>query len=638
MFRGLCLVLHIFFYMKEVENILLKLEAHIQAGTFEQLESDKIELKSLSDGPDWTELYKSVCAFLNTEGGIVIIGIKEKERTYKLVGYRGEQSEEEKLKDLPNQFTDDEGRKMDLSDQFPAFEVKDFMGSRVCIVYVEKLPEDKKYVFYRQIAYRRTLTGDDKIRPEQIAEHREYKEELASAKEMEPVKGTTLSDLDIDKLNDYIIRLNREVKVETLKADIPQAETFLTRKGMVRNGQPTLLGMLVCGINLYDWVGGRCQVDGYVDSPIQIAQNKQVIKDNIFQLMESAVGFVYKNIQVGVSYERGGAQLPEYPEKLIRETVNNALAHRDYGVDGFVNIIIKPNHSIEIRNPGKFRQQQMLNMDNFAQNLRVKRIIPLAKARNPKLADILKTYDRWEGRGIGMASLTNACLENQINVPYYILRPDNISLFIPKGRVLDENAEMWLDSFEGYIRTKNNNRKLRDEERTVLAYFYKSEQLNREEKFTVLLTPDNNHFSVIAELERKGLIFRLEESSSIYPVFLIDRQLTQTDFSNELRETFGSAYDGLGIDYQDTLNVIWLFDKFGNRETQISANLIGMFLFFKKQSAILDTRTYDDFRRKIRRIVNRLEQYGFLVRKGNKPDFTINLNFTNSPLSKSWSK
>ncbi|MBV6442355.1 MAG: hypothetical protein EPGJADBJ_04066 [Saprospiraceae bacterium] len=620
--------------MKEVNNILSKLESHIKIGTFEQLESDKIELKSLADGSDWNELYKSVCAFLNTEGGIVIVGIREKNRTYSFSGYKGEQNEEEKIKSLSTIFTDENGERLILNEQFPQIEIVPFLDGRVCVIYIEKLPEDKKYVFLKGEAYCRKMTGDHKITPQQIQAHREYKEELASAYELNPVKGTTINDLDVDKLNDYIIRLNREVKVETLKADIPSAISFLTRKGFVRDGQPTLLGMLVCGTNVFDWVGGRCQVDAYVDSLLQVAQNKQVIKDNIFQLMENAVGFVYKNIQVGVSYEKGGSQLPEYPEKLIRETVNNALAHRDYSSDGFVNLIIKPNHSIEIRNPGRFRQKQLLQLADKGQGIRLNRIIPIAKARNPKIADILKTYDRWEGRGIGMASLTNACLENQIDVPYFILRPENVSLFIPKGKVLDDIAEMWLDSFDGYIRQKNNGRKLTDEERIVMSYFYKSEKLNREEKFTVLLTPDNNHFSVITNLEEKDLIFRLPQDSD-YPIFLIDKQLHQTDFSDELRAFFGPAYDGLGLEYQDVLNVVWLFTKFSSQEKQVSANLIGAYLFFKKSTYISDAREYDNFRRKVRNIINRLEEYSFLIRKqGNKPDFTVNPKFIETSLSK----
>src|SRR3972149_3526135 len=94
---------------------------------------------------------------------------------------------------------------------------------------------------------------------------------------------------------------------------------------------------------------------------------------------------------------------------------------------------------------GSFRQEQKLVFNDHTQNIKARRIIPIPKARNPRLADILKTFDRWEGRGIGMASLTNACLDNQVGVPYYIFHSENdISLFIPKGKTLDDRMELWF--------------------------------------------------------------------------------------------------------------------------------------------------------------------------------------------------
>jgi predicted HTH transcriptional regulator len=183
------------------------------------------------------------------------------------------------------------------------------------------------------------------------------------------------------------------------------------------------------------------------------------------------------------------------PETDGDEVWNNALAHRDYSIDKFVNIIIKPNESIEIRNPGNFRQEQKLVLDDPAQKIRIRRIIPIAKARNPRLADVLKTFDRWEGRGIGMASLVNACLDNQIGVPYYIFHSENdISLFIPKGKCLDDKMEHWLKSFSGYLQKKSGGAGLSEHEQVVLCYFYQSELLNRSERYTILLTPDNNHY------------------------------------------------------------------------------------------------------------------------------------------------
>jgi predicted HTH transcriptional regulator len=610
--------------MKAVDKILATIQESIETGVFLDVETDKVEIKDLSSGDNWKELYKSVCAFLNTEGGIIIVGINEKEKKYRLTGV-DPLINEAKLKAICTAFKDFKGQETDLAEYFPPMEIKDFptiqsspiKHHRVCVIYVEKLPEDKKFAFYEGVAYRRNITGDHRIKKEDIEAQEERKIDLAYAKELDIVQQAELSDLDIDKLNDYIIRLNRDVKIESLKADINSAASFLHRKFFCRDKKPTLLGMLVCGNNIYDFIESRCQVDAYVDSATQVAQDKQIIKDNIFSLMERSVGFVYKNIQVGVAYNKGGAELPEYPEKLIRETINNALAHRDYSVNRFVNIIIKPNQSIEVRNPGSFRQEQRLVYDEKIESsiIRIRRIIPVPKARNPKLADILKTFDRWEGRGTGMASLTNACLDNQIDVPYYLLHSESdISLHIPKGKVLDAEMLLWLESFSGYLFDKCQGSPLTDEEKIVLAYFYKTEKLNKLERYTVLLTPDNNHFSVISSLEDKNLIFRTTLSQSeypLYPVYIVDRVLTQDSFRQELRHIFGTDFDLLKVEYQEILEVIYRYQVFSLHKSA-NANLVGDFIYRKRNKVISETNKYENYKRNVRNIFNKLTNSGFI--------------------------
>ena len=115
---------------------------------------------------------------------------------------------------------------------------------------------------------------------------------------------------------------------------------------------------------------------------------------------------------------KGGTSKPEYPEQLLRETINNALAHRDYSIDKYININIKPNEHIEIRNPGAFKK--MLLIEEFSSEIPVRKIIPDSKPRNPKLADVLKVFDKWEGKWKGMSNLVNDTLDNKIDLPFII--------------------------------------------------------------------------------------------------------------------------------------------------------------------------------------------------------------------------
>lgn len=618
--------------LSTVEKILIQVRQCIETNTYKELETDKVELKDLSTGEDWSELYKSICAFLNTSGGIVIIGINENndKTAYSFKGFNA--NNESKLKEISNQFTSDDGKTVDLTEYIrpDLFEILDFMDGRVCVLYIEKLTEDKKYVLYNGKAYERKLTGDHKISKSEIDKQRELRADLELARELRSVEGTNLESLNVDKLNDYIQRLNQGMKVETLKADIPSSLSFLERKKFVINSKPTLLGMLVCGINLYDHIQGRCQVDGFVESPVDIAGNKKVFKDNIIPLLESSIGFVFTNISTGISAAKGGTTTFEYPERLIRETVNNALAHRDYSVNKFVNITILPGRHIEIRNPGKFRSEQLLRIDG---PIPVRRIIPIPKAQNPRLADILKSFDRWEGKGWGMSSLTNLALENEVDISYYILYAEqDIGLFINKGRVLDDEAEWWLRGFGGYIYKKTNGRELTEEQKTVLAYFYKSESLNKIERYTIALTPDNNHFAVIAQLESWGLIFKHEHSPELYPIYLVDRTLTKTDFINELREIYGGAYDELSPDYKESLNVIYQFNESGQNIKDINAAQVGDFLYYRKYKKVIDVKHYNDYKRKIRKGINNLTKREFILKSGGaRPGYIINTGFKRTP-------
>ncbi|MEI6555367.1 MAG: RNA-binding domain-containing protein [Paludibacter sp.] len=624
--------------MDIVEKNLTIIANCISNNVYKEVETERFELKDLSSGwgDDW---YKSVCSFLNTNGGIIVIGINDKNNSkpkhYKYTGYSNSEKNESHLKqDLPRIFTDKDGKTLDLSSHIYKFEIRDFLEGKVAVVYIEELPDDEKYVYYKGVAYRRKLTGDHELSTAEIEEYEELKKEIIRNQELSIVKNATLNLIDIDKLNQYILRFNKgKKKGETLKATLENALSFLNRENFVRDNNPTLLGMLVCGNEVEHFIQGQCESDCYVVVPkaAAVAQSKEIFNDNIENLIESSFNFVWRNIQVGVSYAKSGTAFPEYPEELIRECINNAFAHRDYKTDRFVIIEIRPNESLMIRNPGSFERRQRINLDSEFGKIR--RIIPIQVARNPKLTHLLKSFDYWEGKGRGLTSLIDTCLDNQIDVPYYILTDGEIRLFIPKGKVYDDAMEFWLNSFTKYIYHKMN-RPINEDEKIILSFFRKSEMLNRVENYTILLTMDNNHKEVIATLEEKGLIFKNPQSSDIYPIYQLDRELIKDDFSKELDSTFGNSWNTLKSDYKEVLNAIYWHNTYSFESESVSANSIGAFIYLKINKQVRDISDYENFKRKIRGIFNQLENKGFIIRKdgktkfeSGKPDFKINNSY-----------
>ncbi|MBN1517446.1 hypothetical protein JXA32_12860 [Candidatus Sumerlaeota bacterium] len=597
------------------DNVLTKLSTLIAERRYESLETDTLEIKPVpSDGVSWRERYKSVNAFLNSRGGIMLLGFKEEgqgaEKHWVFTGWREEA--ESKVKDFPKLFHDRKKVALDLREAFPPMELRPFMDGQVAVIYVDELPADQKFVFYNNTAWKRVLTGDHRITDDEIERQEEYRQELWNARELHPIPNAALDDLDLDPLNDYIQQLNRPVKVETIKADMASARGFLERKGFLKDGVVTTLGMLVCGKHPEDRMGFRCHVHGYVDVPQQVAQDKQDLIGNILPLLEHSLAYILRNVQVGVSIENGGKAMPQYPEEVLRETVNNALAHRDYSINKQAIISIKPGCSISIRNPGGFRKHLLLEYPDDLTPLR--RIIPEAKARNPKLADVLRVYRKWEGKGIGMATLVNLCLENRIDLPTYRFYSEEVCLFLNPGPLLGDRMKTYLASFDAYIEKKLGGAPT-NEQKLVLVYLIKSEWENRKHHYTILLTPDNNHFEQLLALERTGLIFKHERSTPLYPVYMADQVLMREDYRPELESLFGATLAALDELPRKCLNVIYRYGRYSSTPA-VTAKMAAFTVWHEEKGNVQNIKEFDGFYRKVRSAFNKLEKAELIVRTG----------------------
>jgi ATP-dependent DNA helicase RecG len=598
-----------------VDKTLTRLAELIGQGRFEELETDTLEIKPVpADALGWRERHKSACAFLNTRGGIILFGIKEEgtgqARKYAFSGWQPHA--EPNLKEFPKQFTERDGTALDLSDAFPPPMLFDFLDGKVAVLLVDELAADRKFVFYRGEAYRRILTGDHRISTADIDKQEEFREEALQARELQLVPGVTLSDLDLDKLNDYITQLNRPVKIETVKPDLESARPFLERKSFLRDGTATTLGVLVCGKHAADRLGFRCQVHGYVDVPQKIAQDKQDFADNILPLMENSLAYLLRNIQIGVSVAQGGSSHPQYPEELLRETVNNALAHRDYSINRHVILAIKPGQHIAIRNPGAFRSHLLIDAADAAVPLR--RILPEAKPRNPKLADVLRVFRKWEGRGIGMATMVNLCLQNEIDIPYYRFATEEVTLFLCTGKLLDDRMERLFEAFDQHIETKLQGASLTEKQKLVMAYLIKSEWANEQVRYTILLTPDNNHFNELGALEQHGLIAKHPSTTGMYPIFVADRVFVRKDYAVELRQKFGPEFNQLSEFEKQVLSMVYRHNNYSKKRL-VSAKVASFSLWHERGGAAGDIEQFDAFYRKVRYVFNRLQRDGFVEKQ-----------------------
>ncbi len=597
-----------------INKLLEKIDDSISTNIFWDIELSNIELKDLSTGNEWNSLKETVCAYLNTDGGYIICGIREREKKYNLTGFT--RKNENNLIELTNKvFQNDADGFPNLTD-FIKFDYLPFRDKELALITVKPLSEDLKFLKFKTVFFERKLTSDAKISEARLQQQREYKLELEYSKELTPVFGAQLKDLSVDKINQLITLLNKSNWKQNLIPSIELAKSFLEKRHFFSNNKVTTLGMLVCGENPFQFLEYRSEVDCLFDSSNSISKDKRDFQTDVLNLMNDTFRFIWGHIRTGRVVSDGGKLVAEYPEELVREVINNALAHRDYTINKFVTVKIEPGQWLRINNPGNFKER--LKVLNTAHNIPVRRIISgMPESKNPKLASILKMFDKIESQGRGMASLVNATLSNLIDLPYYDLSDEStISLTIPSGKLLDEQTERWLSSFEEYI-----NQKLKDtittEQKIILAYFQKSELLNNRKFYTILLTESNNHYNAIEKLKSAGLIFEHPASTESTTIFVLDRVLMKTDFKEELIELIGTDFLELDSTTKHLLSILYRFRLFNSKGVKPSAVTPEIYLI--EFGKTIEPRTYETLGRKIRAICRNLEKHEILIRdsKGN---------------------
>ncbi|MBK9479029.1 MAG: putative DNA binding domain-containing protein [Bacteroidetes bacterium] len=371
-----------------LNKIISGIETTLSSGQFQDYEAPIVELKDLSSGNEWTSLKETICAYLNTNGGYVICGIRERNKQYSFPGF--DRNNEGNLIELRSRFFKNDNDVLpDLSENID-FDYRNVLGKTLAIVTVRPLSEDLKYLKFDGVYYERVLTQDKVIPQTKLIQHREYKAELEYSKEISPVAKATLDDLDIDKINQFIIKINATGKKETVKKDLQDASDFLRRRYCINTeGAVTVLGLLLFGKEPFQYLEYRAEVDCYFETGNDIGRDKRISQNDVINLMDDAFSFVWGHIKVGRSYIGGGRSEPEFPEKLVREVVNNAFAHRDYIANKFITIKINPGESIEIKNPGGFKQKMLIT--DTSTNSEIRRIISgVPETKNPKLANVLK--------------------------------------------------------------------------------------------------------------------------------------------------------------------------------------------------------------------------------------------------------
>ena len=393
---------------------------------YEKAETSNIDYKIALEEKRPKSWLKSVSAFANSKGGIILFGVDDS--THELKGLDNIQQVAEKITEIIN------ARILPL----PRYEINSFTENGKDFLEL-KIGDGPSTPYYLVIDGRKEAfirSGNQSIpAPEHILNNLILKG-----------KNLTFDALPTDyKINDLSFTLlAATIKEKTNKKfdenkdffslGLANTEKELTNAGLLLSDQnPLKQSKIVCT----RWKGLNKGIIA------EDAIDDKEYNGSIIALLENADSFIKNNSKMSwkvVGMER--QELEEYPITARREAIVNALIHRDYQILGAEIHIDMFDDRLEITSPGGMFDGSLI------QNLEIKNIPSMR--RNIVIADIFSRLHYMDRRGSGLSRILES-YNDSIQKPKFISDSLSFTVIFPnkgyyKTNEMDENKNIVSDS------------------------------------------------------------------------------------------------------------------------------------------------------------------------------------------------
>lgn len=378
-------------------------------------ESNTVEFKeSLAELED---IAKTIVAFSNTDGGEIYIGVKDNGDLLKI---DIADSSFKKISDL-NQSFDPK-----LHD---CFSVKTESIEGFTLLKIEVRKSSYTSHAYKNVSYIRQGTTNQKLSSKEIAERHNVSIGFDwSAQVPEGASLDWIDEIAFEHLKSKYVGLTENTHKEFDKIQLLNALSLVNENGKPNNtcllfiGKPDIVKNVFKDRNKITWV--------YKDELNNIEERLIVADENqpLIFAVQNILDKVNKFNTTLQDIDLFRNDISQYDSKVIEEMIINAIAHRDWSINLWVEVVQTPI-SLEIRNPGKFRA----NLDKvLLENKRPEYL-------NPTLADFLKKMHLMEKEGGGLKKAYTTQIKKGLNIR---LRYDNESSnprvdFVLSGKVTD---------------------------------------------------------------------------------------------------------------------------------------------------------------------------------------------------------
>lgn len=328
------------------------------------------------------ELAKEFVAFSNAKGGIIIFGVTDDGDIKGL-----DMAEIESLGQLIGNVAN-ENVKPPIHPLIQNISISD---KKLIVVSIEN-GVSKPYATSSGDYYIKSSSDKKKISQEEL--RRLFAESKKLYADEEIVVGSDISDLNSEQFYIFLEKDDKQI-YEELKQDKLKLSIVLENRDLLKDGQLTLAGNLIFGINPQKFNKSfyiDCVYFDGNDVSVNKFISKRTINGSFEKLYNESMSFIISNLsKTQKEDDFNSTAYLEIDQRIFTELIVNALVHRDYFINSSIKIFIFHNR-IEIINPGKLTNS--LTVDKIKSGISIH--------RNPILNSICKNVLPYSGYGSGI--------------------------------------------------------------------------------------------------------------------------------------------------------------------------------------------------------------------------------------------
>ena len=435
-------------------------------------------------------LSNHIVAFANADGGTLVIGVEDNGEITGIDAYTNNIND---ILRVPFDYCNPSVR---VTTETVECKDKDGNLNHLLIMTIPQSSElhanQQDEVYYRMGDKSKKLNFDERLQLMYAKGSRYYEDE--------PVFRSTLDDIDMDFVAEYCKKIGYTKSPEEY---IRQNKDYIVK----HDGREEMSGaaLLLFGADPQRFFPrARVRFIRYDGTEAKVGTQMNVIKDEVFSgrildMVQQALDFVRSQIKERTRLGGDGrfVTTPEYPEFAWKESIVNAVAHRDYSIKG-TDIQIKMfDDRITVESPGILPGIVRLS------NLRTVHF-----SRNPKIAEFLHQYDYVKEFGEGVDRMFKEMEKAGLPAPEYSDNVFMLNVTIRNGAI-NEKSGVINGAINGAINLSST-------ERAVLEAIIDTPNITKEKLQIVTSLGKGTIDRAIKTLKEKEIIKRVGSNKNGY--------------------------------------------------------------------------------------------------------------------------